>query len=195
MNLEPLPENERRRRRIESDLEKRSQFVEFGDELWDLRKKMDKMSSKLMRAVNEGIEELEDYTRDRLRDFEQRDPELVYMLEVADMEDAAREGRLEDAEEHREKAIAARSCLPHFNLDGLWVGKYGSHGYELINITYVGDTLVASKVTGDKNVPRGEVRGDYSYQALAFPALLSSSLTVVAYHSTSSPIPIDHLPD
>jgi hypothetical protein len=27
----------------------------------------------------------------------------------------------------------------------------------MINVTYVGDTLVAVKVTGDKNVPRGEV--------------------------------------
>ena len=35
--------------------------------------------------------------------------------------------------------------------------RYGHHGYEMINITYHGDTLVAYKVTGDKNVPRGEI--------------------------------------
>jgi len=35
--------------------------------------------------------------------------------------------------------------------------RYGSHGYEMINVTYVGDTLIAFKVTGDKNVPRGEI--------------------------------------
>ena len=34
---------------------------------------------------------------------------------------------------------------------------YGSHGTQLVNITYVGDTLVATKATGDRNVPRGEV--------------------------------------
>jgi len=157
MDLEPLPENDSRRKRIERDLENRAQFVEFGDDLWDLRTKMDKMSSRLLQAVNEGHEEVEEFTREKLRDFEQRDPELVYMLEIADLEDATKEGRMKDAESHREKALAARSCLPHFNLDGLWVGKYGSHGYELINITYVGDTLIATKVTGDKNVPRGEV--------------------------------------
>ena len=27
----------------------------------------------------------------------------------------------------------------------------------MINVTYVGDTLIAFKVTGDKNVPRGEI--------------------------------------
>lgn len=35
--------------------------------------------------------------------------------------------------------------------------RYGSHGYEMINVTYAGDTLIAYKVTGDKNVPRSEV--------------------------------------
>jgi len=127
-NLEPLPESESRRARMERDVRSRAQFVEFGDELWDLRSQMDRMSSKLMRALSEGQEEIEDYTRNRLRDYEQKDPELVYMLELADMEDAEREGRTKDAEAHREKALAARSCLPHLNLDGLWVGKYGSAG-------------------------------------------------------------------
>lgn len=35
--------------------------------------------------------------------------------------------------------------------------SYGDHGEELINVTYVGDTLLASKVTGDDNVPRGQI--------------------------------------
>ena len=34
--------------------------------------------------------------------------------------------------------------------------SYGEHGEQVINITYVDDTLYASKVTGDHNVPRGE---------------------------------------
>lgn len=35
--------------------------------------------------------------------------------------------------------------------------RYGQHGYEMINVTYVGDQLIAYKVTGDKSVPRGEI--------------------------------------
>lgn len=157
LNLEPLAESETRRMRLEQDHENRAKFVEFGDALWDLRSKMDKLSEKLLDAINEGEDLDEERMRRKLRAAEQRDPELVYMLELSEMEEAQKEGRTEDASIHRKRADAARAVLPQFNLDGLWVGKYGSHGYELINVTYVGDTLIAEKVTGDANVPRGEV--------------------------------------
>lgn len=35
--------------------------------------------------------------------------------------------------------------------------RYDEYGYEMINITYVGDTLIATKVTGDEHVPQGEI--------------------------------------
>lgn len=37
--------------------------------------------------------------------------------------------------------------------------RYGEHSYEMINVTYTneGQTLIATKITGDENVPRGEV--------------------------------------
>ena len=156
-DLEPLEQTEARRQRFAAELGNREKFVEFGDELWDLREEMDNLSQRLVSAMTEGRDALEDHTRDRLREVESRDPELTYLLELTELEVATQEGRMEDAVRHRENALAARSCLPHFNLEGLWVGKYGSHGYEMINVTYVGDTLVAYKVTGDKNVPKGEI--------------------------------------
>jgi Cyclin D1 binding domain len=155
-DLEPPEIPPLRRERLHRDETIRSKFVQ-GNDLWDLRSQMDEMASKLVKAIKAGKDGEEDVTRQALRTFEQRDPELVYMVELSDTEQATLDGRVADANSHREKAIAARSCLPQFTLDGLWVGKYGSHGYELINVTYVGDTLVATKVTGDKNVPRGEV--------------------------------------
>eukprot|EP00536_Pseudo-nitzschia_multiseries_P012081 jgi/Psemu1/207634/e_gw1.442.3.1 len=53
----------------------------------------------------------------------------------------------------------ARKFLPHLNMEGLWVGDYGENkGLQLINITYTGNSLemIATKVTGDRNVPRGK---------------------------------------
>lgn len=41
----------------------------------------------------------------------------------------------------------------------------------MINITYAGDTLIAFKVTGDKNVPRGEI----TFQADLSPLIHSSN--------------------
>ena len=157
LNLEPVPETTARKERIENEMENKAQFVEFGDQLWDLRSKMEQLSYKLLDSIQRKDEILEEIARERLRELEQRDPELVYMLELSAAQEATRDGRHEDAEEHQEKAMAARSCLPQFNLSGLWVGKYGTHGYEMVNITYVGDVLVATKVTGDQNVPRSEI--------------------------------------
>lgn len=155
-DLEPLPENDTRRQRIERELEIRSQFEEFGDKLWELRSEMDILSTQLMSAIEGGHDDLQETTREKLRAVESRDPELVYMLAILKYEQCKRDGNTEDATRHYERAMQTRSCLPQFNLDGLWVGKYGNR-YELINITYVGDTLIAEKVMGDENVPKGEI--------------------------------------
>lgn len=50
-------------------------------------------------------------------------PELVYELELAALSEAESKGKVSKAQAHREEATAARSVLPHFNLEGLWVGK------------------------------------------------------------------------
>lgn len=157
VNLEPLPEPDIRRRRLEEQDRVRSKFVSFGDALWDLRVQIDNLSASLISAITHGQRSKEEEARALLREVEKRDPELVYLLELAQIETAMKEGHEEDARKHKAMAAEARLCLPQFNLDGLWVGKYGSHGYELINVTYVGDTLIATKVTGDRNVPRGEI--------------------------------------
>jgi hypothetical protein len=78
---------------------------------------------------------------------------------------AEAEGRDEDYQEYHKLAMEARSALPQYNLDGLWVGKYGDDCYEMINVTYIGDTLIAYKVTGHSTVPSGEI----SFQANLSP--------------------------
>jgi hypothetical protein len=174
VNLEPIEESDVRRQRRLQETEIRQQFVPSGDKLWDLRLKLDKLSHRLLDAIYEEDPVAEARTRKKLHKLEQQDPELVYKLELMEMKDAAQEGRDEDAAQHRAKALAARSCLPQFNLDGLWIGKYGSHGYEMVNVTYVGDTLIARKVTGDKNVPRGEI----TFQADLHPLRYNDNIQI-----------------
>ena len=43
------------------------------------------------------------------------------------------------------------------DLEGLYVGVYGAHGNEIVSLECRGDELVATKITGDGNVPSGEV--------------------------------------
>lgn len=44
-----------------------------------------------------------------------------------------------------------------FDPRGRWIGDYGPHGPEEVEIVERGDLLVATKITGDPNVPAGEV--------------------------------------
>jgi serine/threonine protein kinase HipA of HipAB toxin-antitoxin module len=126
-NLEPLYESDVRRARMERDLINRQQFVKYGNDLWNLRETMTKLSIKLMDAVkkhkNKEGKELQSQIRAKLRMAESQDPELIYKIELEAMHNAQREGRTQDAELHSKRAFAARSCLPQFNLEGLWVGK------------------------------------------------------------------------
>lgn len=212
--------------RKEREEESRMRFVKWGNELWNLRKNMNKLAMKLAkeetkrkrkvmnandlssslagentRRTNRKIALL----KTQLRILEGQDPVLAYKQSMeqyfhqsrVDEENANKQGGIfltgttenqddyEDdhddssssagtsnsnsvdnddndigivtAQDYHERAMAARSCLPYFNLEGLWVGRYGDHGYEMINITYIGDLLLAYKVTGEGNVPKNEL--------------------------------------
>jgi len=156
-DLGSLEESSERKFRLKQEREDKQRFMKYGDDLWNMREFMGTLSRKLLKSINEGDREQEREIREELRQVEHQDPDLVYKTELEKMQMAQREGREKDAMRHSMVASAARSSLPQFNLDGLWVGKYGQHGYEMINVTYHGDLLIAYKVTGDKNVPRGEI--------------------------------------
>jgi len=150
------PLSKERTERIEREKQARSRFI-HGDELVDLRKYMHNLRADLIDA-----REKQDTTRIRdltsaLHESQNMDAEQVYLTALKNAESAERNGHLDEAKEYHEEAMLARQCLPQFQLGGLWVGKYGDHGYEMVNVTYVGDTLVATKITGDQNVPKGEI--------------------------------------
>lgn len=145
-----------RRRRLEKEEEIKSRFV-VGDELHVLRGQVLGMRDRLKEARRLGAErEVSELERAIIR-AQAMDAEFVYQVSLERMDAAQEAGLFDEAEQFKEEAMAARSALPQFNLEGLWVGKYGEHGYEMVNVTYIGNTLVAKKVTGEKNVPKGEV--------------------------------------
>lgn len=130
--------------RLEKEQELHNAFVPYGDELWKLRSTLVHLSKQLIQVIakerggssrssggsegksrSEIIQSVvrEDDLRNMIREVEMKDPEFVYALEKERMESAIEDHRLDDAEEHREKAKNARSVLPQFNLHGLWVGK------------------------------------------------------------------------
>lgn len=123
LNLEPLPESKERKARLERDLENQAQFAKYGDELWNLRKNTKKLGEKLAEAIDGGSREDAEFIRHQLREYEQQDPELVYEMELLELKLAQRGGDSERAEDAGRRALAARSCLPQYNLEGLWVGK------------------------------------------------------------------------
>lgn len=133
-----------------------SKFV-TGDDLHRLRHQVLALRLELQEARRNS-------DADRVRDLEraimktqQVDAEFVYTVSLEREALAHKSGNVLEAQRFLERAMEARSALPQFQLEGLWVGKYGEEqGYEMINVTYSGDTLLAHKVTsGTKHVPRG----------------------------------------
>jgi len=155
-DLNHLAPSEKRRTRMELEEEVMSRF-EHGDNLMELRKQVKDMKVDLQDARNDGDLSKMSKLKSKITEAQRKDAELMYRLATERMAGAEEEGLSEEHEKYKNEAMAARSVLPQFNIEGLWVGKYGEHGYEMINVTYVEDTIIAYKVTGDKNVPKGEV--------------------------------------
>lgn len=133
-----------------------SKFV-AGDDLHRLRHQVLAMRLELQEArLNDDADRVRDLERAIMK-TQQVDAEFVYTVSLERQQLAQQAGDLFAAQRFHEKAMEARAALPQFQLEGLWVGKYGEEqGYEMINVTYHGDTLYAHKVTsGTKHVPRG----------------------------------------
>lgn len=135
---------------------KKSKFVS-GDELQKLRHEVLAMRLELQEARRSSSKERVLALGKAIMKAQQVDAEFVYTVSLERQELAEKKGMFQEAEQYKKQAMEARAALPQFNLEGLWVGKYGDHGYEMVNVTYHGDVLMASKVTGTKNVPKGQV--------------------------------------
>ena len=121
-----------------------------GDELIELRKYIINLEAELDVAADErDTGSIQHITR-ALQESKAMDAEHCYMIALENLKIAEKNGNQEEASEYRKESLLARSCLPQFQLNGLWVGKYGDYGYEMVNVTYaggeLGNTLVATKI-------------------------------------------------
>ncbi|KAL7566674.1 hypothetical protein ACA910_017739 [Epithemia clementina (nom. ined.)] len=148
----PPPMSPLRRQRLEREQDREARFL-TGDDLQQLRQQVLDLRYELSTAPLSRKRELEQ----AILRAQQMDAEFIYQVASERAKAAEVAGSHTEAAWYRQEAEHARAALPQFNLEGLWVGKYGDHGFELVNCTYRGDTLVATKVTGDHNVPKGEV--------------------------------------
>lgn len=123
----PMRETKKRKMRIEQEKKNQETFTPYGNELWDLRSELQRLSSELVKVMACGEDSKE--IREQIRRLEQKDANVVYGLELDKMDKALDEGRIGDAEEHKKNALNARNHLVQFNFEGLWVGKYGEQGF------------------------------------------------------------------
>jgi len=151
-----LPVTDIRRARKQRERLGRVRFAS-GDNLMQLRENLVTMYDQLRLARETNYEVRISALTEAIASAERKDPDLVYARALGECADAELSGDFDAAAELWSEAKLARDNISQYNLHGLWVGKYGSSGYQMINITYVGDTLIATKLTGDKNVPKGEV--------------------------------------
>jgi Cyclin D1 binding domain len=160
--------SETRKLRLQKEDEASSRFSS-GDDLHELRQQILTLRQELYDArIAKKKKRVQRLERVVLR-AQMKDPEFIYEVSVERMEEAQRAGRFSEAEGYRQEAKVARSALPQFNLNGLWVGKYADH-FELVNVTYAGHTLIATKITGGKNVAKGQT----SFEVDLSPSALSA---------------------
>lgn len=155
-SLPSQPLSPERRERIDREEKNLSRFLQ-GDQLFELRDYIKKVEQELEVARQSGLGRRIIETQKALEVAKNMDAEYVYTSSTQNAREAERMGLFDEAKELRKEAMEARSLLPQFNLEGLWVGKYGDHGYEMINVTYVDNNLIATKITGDNNVPKGKI--------------------------------------
>lgn len=115
--------DDNKRGRGETDSLVDTKFV-TGDELQWHRQKVLKMREALREARQTSNSKRVAELERAIISAQWKDAEFVYTVELDRMHEAAANGEdIEEIEEIRASALEARSALPQFNLEGLWVGK------------------------------------------------------------------------
>ena len=101
---------------------KESKFV-LGDDLVELRKRVEKMKLHLVKARTQGdTSKIEELTNN-ISEEQARDPDYIYDTSLDKALIAEKAGQDDEATLYRHRALEARKNMPQYNLEGLWVGK------------------------------------------------------------------------
>lgn len=120
--LEQPNETPVRQRRIREEHETRKRFV-YGNELLELRSKVKSLKEKMKRMRQQGSKSKVSELFQEIKTLLVRDAEYMYGQALALTEQARLENREEVAQKYFQEGKRIRSCLPHFSIEGLWVGK------------------------------------------------------------------------
>ena len=145
-----------------------------------------KVQEQLEEAVDSEDYILAAQLRDDLAELRQKDPAVMANTMREELAKHVASEAYAEAARCRDRLLVLRRFLPQYSLAGLWKGNYPNHGDELVRLHYQGDTLIATKVTGDEHVPAGEVtfRAD-----LTMPSDVQGDPTSIGGSDVPSPEP------
>ena len=122
MPLEPLKSTRERLERIQNEEENKDRFLQ-GDDLFDLRNHVAAMETELVRAIKDRDVEKSSELAKEIRVLKNKDAEHMYSETTRKLNKAIIENDRDEIRKLRKEKSNARSSIPHFNLEGLWVGK------------------------------------------------------------------------
>ena len=95
--------------------------------------------------------------RDQLQQLWLQDPMQLWQHLWSEMEEAGKTDNLGKSVSLLLSVQKVERYMSQYKLGGEWEGIYAPHGKETIKINHEGSTLVTVKMTGEDNVPKGEI--------------------------------------
>lgn len=126
-------------------------------ELPELRTQLAKLEQELADAIDDQNFAAAATLRDDVSEMRGQDPAVLAAELRAELHRRLQQQQFVDAARCRDQLLVLKRFLPQYQLAGLWKGNYPTGGEALIRLRYEGDTLFATKVTGDGHVPAGEI--------------------------------------
>mmetsp|Transcript_11189 Transcript_11189/g.20203 ORF Transcript_11189/g.20203 Transcript_11189/m.20203 type:complete len:299 (-) Transcript_11189:1080-1976(-) len=153
-----------------------------SDELRELRMTYKLVSAQLNRAIEEERYMDAARARDRLAELRARDPLMRHEDLSAQLKSALQAENYRLCASLRDEIREVQVRLPQYMLQGKWGGVYGASGVQHIEIRVEDSELIAEKITGDSNVPAGQLtfKADVSFDGMIEPPKAGSKPDPIA---------------